>query len=102
MAFRLQDGTSDGNLYDTKKDAIRHVGDYKYWAFFCFRNALGGANPKDCQLFLDMHRHAYENNGQLTDPDDIHGGPDTIIPTRQYDAIFGRVRPSRLWTPGMP
>ena len=103
MAFKLQDGSTDGNLYDSKADAIRHVSDYRYWAFFCFRNALGGANPKDCQLFLDIHRHAYENGGQLADPDDVSGGPDAIVPIAQHDSIFGRVRQpkSRLWLPGM-
>jgi hypothetical protein len=100
MAFRLQDGSTDGNLYDTKADAIRHVSNYKYWAFFCFRNAMQGAKPFDCQIFLDLHRHAYENGGQLTDPDARHpnnprimtGGSDLIIPTRQYDGFTGKKR----------
>lgn len=99
MVFRLQDGTTDGNLYDTKSDAIRHVSDYKYWAFFCFRNAMGGVRPFDCQIFLEYHRHLYRNGGTLPDPDGrnsrtgkISGGPDLIIPTGLYDKIMNRQR----------
>lgn len=105
MAFRLENGDTDGNLYDTKPDAIRHVSDYKYWAFFCFRNAMKGVNPFDCQVFLDLHRHAYVNGGQLTDPDAKHpdnprlltGGQDFIVSTKGYDIITGR--PPRLELP---
>lgn len=105
MAFRLQDGSTDGNIYDSKIAAINHVSDYKYWAFFCFRNAMGGANPFDCQLFLDLHRHAYVNGGQLPDPDAKHpqnsrlstGGPDLIVSSAGYDKITGR---DRLVLPG--
>ena len=94
MAFRLEDGTGDGNLYDTKKDAVRHVSNYKYWFFVCFRNTLGGSNPRDMQLWIDMHRHAYEHGGNLTDPDDNHGGPDMIVDTKFYDGKNNRSRPS--------
>lgn len=100
MVFRLEDGRTDGNLYDTKMDAIRHVSDYRYWAFFCFRNCMGGSKPFDCQVFLNLHRHAYTNGGQLTDPDARHpqnkrlltGGDDFIVSTRAYDQLTGRKR----------
>ena len=100
MAFRLQDGSTDGNLYDSKPDAMRHVSDYKYWAFFCFRNCLNGANPFDCQVFLEYNRHLYTNGGQLPDPDARHpqnsrlitGGPDLIMANDLYDRINNRQR----------
>lgn len=85
MAFRLQDGWSDGNVYDSKRDAVRHCTNEKYFAFFCFRNAMGGANPKDCQIFLDVARHQYDIGAPLADPEDMHGGPDNIVSTYGYD-----------------
>lgn len=92
MAFRLEDGTGDGNLYDSKKDAVRHVSNYQYYFFFCFRNSLAGSNPRDMQIWLEMHRHAYENGGNLTDPDDNDGGPDMIVPTAYHDYRTGQSR----------
>jgi hypothetical protein len=96
MAFRLADGTSDGNLYDTKADAIRHVSNYKYYFFFCFRNSPGGSNPRDMQLWIDMHRHAYDHGGNLTDPDAKDGGPDMIVDTKFYDSKNNRSRPTLI------
>src|ERR1700747_3268266 len=59
MAFRLSDGTSDNVLYDFKQRAARYT-DEKQYVYFCFRNGLGGANPRDCQIFLDFNRAAAE------------------------------------------
>lgn len=97
MSFRLTDGTSDGALYDTKREAVRHVSNEKYFAFFCFRSAMGGMSPKDAQIFLDVHRHAYDNGGHLADPDDMRGGRDMIVSTRGYDTMTPY--PTELWTP---
>ena len=88
MAFALQDGRSDGVLYDTKQAAVKHVSNENYYAFFCFRGALGGSNPKDCQLFLDINRHAYEHGNRLADPDDRTGGGDLIVSTHAYDVMM--------------
>lgn len=96
MAFRLADGTGDGTLYDTKRDAIRHCGNNeKYYFFYCFRNAPGGSNPRDMQIWINMHRHAYDNGGHLTDPDAPDGGGDRIMSTQHYDRINGRERAPR-------
>jgi hypothetical protein len=96
MAFRLEDGWSDGNLYDSKEDAIKHVSSYQYYAFFCFRNCMAGSTPRDCQIWLDLHRHAYEHGGLLTDPDIPGGGPQIIVSTKGYDHLtFRPARPER-------
>jgi hypothetical protein len=86
MAFRLADGGSDNVVYDTREDAINHQPDERYAAYFCMRNALGGANPRDCQLFLDMHRHVYEAGGHFTEP--------MIMTTRGHDILTGRIEPN--------
>jgi hypothetical protein len=85
VAFRLNDGGTDGVLYDTREAAIRHQPDERYAAYFCMRNALGGANARDCQIFLDVHRHVYDAGGRFVDP--------MIMTTRGHDILSGRVDP---------
>jgi hypothetical protein len=88
MAFRLDDGSSNGTLFASKADALRFT-DGKYHAYFCFRQAMGGVTPLDCQLFLDVHRYIYDNGGHLTDPD-IRQARDIIISTSGYDRMRGK------------
>jgi hypothetical protein len=88
MAFRLEDGFSNGDVYDTKREAVRHVPNEHHYAFFCFRHAMGGTNPKDCQIFLDLHRHAYRNGARFADPDDMRGGPDLILSNHGYERML--------------
>lgn len=93
MAFRLDDGTTDGVFYqaDTRlgysarKVALSHQ--RRPCCIFYFRNAQGGTTPKDCQIFLNINRVAYENDRvRWTDPD----SPDLIISTRSYEYMTGR------------
>lgn len=82
IAFRLEDGGSDGTLYDSKKDAIRHQANEQSCGYFSFRGAPEGfASAKDAAIWLEYHRHIYSHGGRLVDPDDAHGGPDIIMPT---------------------
>jgi hypothetical protein len=85
MAFKLQDGSSNSALYDTKLQAVRGCSNEKYYCFFCFRNALGGVDPFGCQIFLDVSRHQYDIGAPLADPDDVSGGMDNIISVPGYD-----------------
>jgi len=87
MAFRLADGSSDGVLYDTRTDAINHQLHETMCAYFCMRNALGGANARDCQLFLDVHRQVYDAGGHFTEPQ----SPQLIMSTLGHDKMTGRV-----------
>ena len=87
MAFRLQDGGSDGVLYPTRQDAIAHQSNEKLCAYFSFKSAMGGTNPRDCQLFLNVHRHAYSvDGGRMAEP----AAPQLIMPTKYYDYLTGR------------
>lgn len=85
LAIRLQDGSTDGVLYDSKRDAVRHCkGNEQWYAFFSFRTApVGFASPKEAAVFLAYHRMVYDQGGRLPDPDDRHGGPDMILPDRE-------------------
>lgn len=87
MAFALEDGSSDNVLYDTWEDCRRHQ-KHRATAIFFMRNALGGANARDCQIYLNVHRHAYENNRDFAEP-----AQSIIVSTRSHDIMSGRVNP---------
>jgi hypothetical protein len=55
-AFRLDDGTSDGALYPSKDDAMRHQkSDPK---LYCYLEITpDGISPKDARHFLKINRH---------------------------------------------
>lgn len=90
MAFRIDDGTTNGTVYDSKADAMRFT-DEQYNAYFCFRQAMGGANPTDCQLFLNIHRHVYDSGGHMRNPDVERSH--IIVSTRSHDIMRGRIIP---------
>lgn len=81
VALRLSDGGSDGVLYDSKRDAVRHQLHETTCAYFCFRGAPNGfASYLDAAIYLAWNRAAYDSGFRLPDPDDVHGGPDLIMP----------------------
>lgn len=71
MAFKLFDGSSDGNLYDSKADAVRHQLDEFSCAYMCLRNLLGGVTARDATLFIEFNRRAYDAGFRMSDPQDI-------------------------------
>jgi hypothetical protein len=89
LAIRLEDGNCDGTLYDTREDAIKHQLHENLCAYFFMRTALGGVPQRDCQIFLDTHRHIYDNGGRLADP----AAPQVVMSTYGHDVITGRVNP---------
>jgi hypothetical protein len=90
LAFSLADGSSRGDLYDSYKDATR-FNDPKRYAIFSFRHAMGGANARDCQLFLDMGRAAAKAGIDWTEPK--QDSSQLIIPTRAHDILTRRILP---------
>jgi len=91
MAFKLADGDTDGVLYDTRQDAVTHQLDERWCCYFCMRNAVGGVNELDCQLYINLHRQVYDAGGRLTDPEGR--GESLIVSTKGYDIMRGRVNP---------
>jgi hypothetical protein len=90
LAIRLSDGGSDGTIYDSKQDAVKHQIDEFQCAYFCFRNCLGGISAREAERFLVYVRAAYKAGFRLPDPDAKHGGLDTFISVEQFDGITGR------------
>lgn len=81
IAIRLSDGKTDGVLYDTRADAIRH----QFHELWCAYHAIlpTGANPGDMEKFL-LYTEALYSRGmrpaQNRDP-----APALIMPSRRED-----------------
>jgi hypothetical protein len=83
VAIRLADGSSDGTLYDRKRDAVRHQPDEKLAAYVCIH--VGGLNICAAESFMKTSRMAYDAGFRLADPDAKHGGLDLIPRLTQED-----------------
>ena len=82
VAVRLADGGSDGTLYATKRDAVRHQSDEQSAAYFSYRGAPNGfATAREAAVWLEYHRRAYTAGFRLPDPDAASGGPDLVMPS---------------------
>lgn len=66
-AIRLSDGGTDGILYDTKAQAVRHQL-HEYQCAYVFIPA-DGMSPRIAETFLRFHRHLYDSGFRLADPD---------------------------------
>lgn len=69
VAIRLSDGGSDGSLYDTRDDAIRH----QLHEFQCCYVKIPpqGMPAKDALRYLQINRKLYDNGFRMTDPEGI-------------------------------
>jgi hypothetical protein len=88
MAFKLEDGSSDGTLYDTREDAVNHQLHETLCAYLCMGQCQAGMNPRDAQLFLNVHRQIYDAGGrfdQMTQQ--------VIYSQYGYDVMIGRRDP---------
>lgn len=82
VAIRLSDGGSDGALYDTRADAIRHQ---MHWSQCCYvRLQPFGTmlTAREAESYLTLHRSMYDAGYRLQDPDD----PGIIKPHAQVAA----------------
>jgi hypothetical protein len=81
MAFALLDGSTDHIVYPSKTDAIAHMSNEFLYAYLNMRKCIGGIPVKDAQLWLNLHRHVYDNGGRMTNPRDL------IMPIARDQAI---------------
>lgn len=94
VAFKLEDGSSDGTLYDSYEDALRFT-DESRCAYFCFRQSMGGITPRDAQIWLWFNRQAVAAGIPRKVPDarrkkDVPVLP--ILPVATHDRLTGRRR----------
>src|SRR5262249_60846079 len=76
MAFALADGSTDHVIYPSKSEAIRHQSNEFLYLYVCLRGCITGMPPKDAQLFLEVHRDAYDHGLRLSEPE----APQLIFP----------------------
>lgn len=107
FACALADGTTDGVLYDSKRDAVRHQHhNEQFYAFVCVNP--GDCTPCEAEEYLHINRMLYSRGIRMTDPDHAHGGPDIVQRSTVEDqrslvrsiASGGRIRPTGLVYPG--
>lgn len=94
VAVKLQDGSVDSTIYDTRADAITHQSDERLYCYFPIGNFLNGLKSADAQLILDLQRHAYDQGFRITD----EKTPDLIPTVPQVDLLraFQKIRSSRV------
>lgn len=85
LAVRLADGGSDGVLYDSRRDAVRHQLHEQLCCYVAFRNIAAGISPREAEAFIGWNRAAYDAGFRLPDPDDLSGGPELIAPVARED-----------------
>lgn len=85
IAIRLEDGSYDGTLYDTRQDCVKHQKDEFMCAYFSFRLMGNGVQPMEIARVLAYHRDAYKAGFRLPDPEDRNGGLELLMPTATYD-----------------
>jgi hypothetical protein len=89
MSFRLSDGVSNGDLYPTKRDAVKHVDNELRYLFL--KMHPGGINECECDIMLTFTRDAVTNGFRLADPDAKDGGRD-IIPHIATEQVHSQLR----------
>lgn len=87
VAIRLSDGGSDGVVYDTRADAIRHQLHESQCAYV--KVPPDDMPPEHAERYLAFHRRAYDGGFRLTDPDDRR---EPIMPYT-LEALQGALRP---------
>lgn len=87
LAFRLQDGKWDGNVYDNKQAAVSHQPNEFYCLYLTMRDAMGGMDTNAAYVVLMFHRMAYDAGFRLPDPDRKDGGKHLVMPLPKEDIM---------------
>lgn len=77
LAFALADGSSDHQVYDSKRDAVRHQhhNETRYMFVQVVPRTMWDC---DAEALLNVHRRMYNSGVRLVDPDHRAGGPEMI------------------------
>lgn len=85
IAVRLSDGGTDGVMYDSRADAVRHQQHETQCAYLSLRAAPAGMPVNEAHAYLKFHRYAYDAGYVFTDPERPNGGMDMYMPTPNED-----------------
>lgn len=70
LAFKLEDGTCNRDVYDSLVTAKRFTDEHTH-CYYSFRAALSGLSARDCEIFLDFHRQARNVRLSQSDPNAV-------------------------------
>ncbi len=77
FASRLDDGSSDDTLYDTRAECVRHQRhDEQFYTWI--KIVPSSMNVCDAEIMLRTARTLYEKGIRIADPDHKNGGMDVI------------------------
>lgn len=105
FACALEDGTTDGVLYDTKKEAIRGQHHNEFYYMY-LQVTPGDMDLRAAATLLDLHRRMYAAGLRIPDRDHHGGGLDIIHRLswedmrNQIKSMFGRGHPTNILLPG--
>jgi hypothetical protein len=85
VAARLSNGGTDGVLYDTRQDAIRHQLHENLCAYVLVLH--GGMGPHEAEVFLKWNRALYDAGYRMPDPEREAVMPQTAEHLRQLGVI---------------
>lgn len=75
VAFALADGSTDGDAYPTKAEAVRHQHQNEWWFTYV---KIGPASMTVCQAESLLYMGREQSKLRLADRDDRRGGLDVI------------------------
>lgn len=86
FAAALHDGSSDGVLYDTKQECVRHQ--HHNEQFYTYIKIIPSMMTEcEAEVMLSVSRRAYDNGMRMADPDAKHGGKQLIRRTNAEDML---------------
>lgn len=85
LAVKLSDGSSDGVVYDHRRDAVKHQLHESQCAYIKIHPQ--GMTAEEAEGILRFFRFAYDNGFRVTDPE----GPEIILPSTTED-YFSQLR----------
>lgn len=100
LAFTLDEGRCNGDLYDTKADAIRLAArgkDEALFAFVCITPP--DLSPRAAANYLKLNRQLYASGRRLRDPSKRLGDLE-YVPIQRPGALDVWRPQDLLWTPG--
>jgi hypothetical protein len=101
MAIKLEDGSSDNVLYDTKADAVAHQHHMEMYFAYCQIKPVP-MTVDDAEIFLSVSRRMYKAGVRMADPLQ----PITRVGREDQASMLrtietgGRTRPNNLITGG--
>jgi hypothetical protein len=88
MSFSLQDGSSNGEVYPHKLDAMRNASNEYHHMFLAMHP--NGMAVCEAEIMLSVHRNARRGAIAMPRLDLPNGGPD-LIPRIGYDKIRNQI-----------